>query len=244
MQPATPQITTMKDWTFFATIRPERCPLRFDFEMISEFADLGLRMHNKIFTWENNSLVDVTVINGTIDVFTLKNIIETTLRRIVDIVGYSNGLRFDVDVISAISHRTDERHVFGYNIPALSKSRPVLDKKWPVLIDFDISIISVLLKEPSLGMILADFREAIRMPHATGFFCYRAIEAIMQSFRCGNDNQTWARMRSALRNRKRHTPPLQGTTCRSPKARQNRGRIRQRQKGNFFDNGSRNFSIY
>jgi len=51
-------------------------------------------------------------------------------------------------------------------------------------------------------MALADFREAMRLAIGTGFFCYRAIEAIMQSMKAADqdkDGVAWERFRTALR---------------------------------------------
>jgi hypothetical protein len=52
-------------------------------------------------------------------------------------------------------------------------------------------------------MVLGDFREAMRWPIGTGFFCYRAIEAIMHSMKAteSEDEATvsWPRMRDCLR---------------------------------------------
>ena len=54
----------------------------------------------------------------------------------------------------------------------------------------------------SAQMVLADFREAMRVAVGTGFFCYRAIEAMMQSMRGADitsDNSAWQQLRDRLR---------------------------------------------
>jgi hypothetical protein len=50
-------------------------------------------------------------------------------------------------------------------------------------------------------MALADFREAMRNPVGTGFFCYRAIEAMMQSMKANQDEKdgpAWEALRKGL----------------------------------------------
>jgi hypothetical protein len=54
----------------------------------------------------------------------------------------------------------------------------------------------------SAQMVLADFREAMRVAVGTGFFCYRAIEAMMQSMKGADitsDNSAWQQLRDRLR---------------------------------------------
>jgi hypothetical protein len=53
------------------------------------------------------------------------------------------------------------------------------------------------------ALILQDFREAIQIARGTGFFCYRAIEAMMQSMKAADSENegslSWPRLREVLR---------------------------------------------
>lgn len=62
-------------------------------------------------------------------------------------------------------------------------------------------MIKVVAEEITARLVLADFREAIRNPVGTGFFCYRAVDAMMQSMKTAGDRKdaaAWALLRNRL----------------------------------------------
>jgi hypothetical protein len=59
--------------------------------------------------------------------------------------------------------------------------------------------IQLALRHVSLRRAFADFREAIRSPIDTGFFCYRTAETVMQHFRDRDTKRAgWDRMKDVL----------------------------------------------
>jgi hypothetical protein len=98
--------------------------------------------------------------------------------------------------LSAIRRDNDEWFVFGINIPCLSARRAGN----PSELSTDL-LISVSKNIPAM-MVLADFRKAIRDPIGTGFYCYRCLEAMMQSMKENDDEKdgtAWERLRERLR---------------------------------------------
>jgi hypothetical protein len=186
----------MTRWTFFGRILPERIPVRSEsLNFTSEAPNLGFRYQITIRIADGQFVVPVVIETGPDDVNTLKNLAEADIRKCVDYLGYRNGLSFDVEIISAACD--DGRVVvFGIAIPALKESRIGNDQI------FEISGFKSFLYDTTAEMVLADFREAMRNPVGTGFFCYRAIEAMMQGMKADpndkDDAWAWGELRQRL----------------------------------------------
>jgi hypothetical protein len=188
----------MQTWSFFGRVLPERIPLKIADPLsgssIVEVLDLA-------FDWsigvaDSQVVATCTVTRGEPDLPTLRNLIEAEIRSLADLIGYLHAVRFDVDIVSAIRHETGERCVFGTSIPAIAQRRK-LDDYGKLQTDLLVAIAG----EPHARAALADFREAMRVPVGTGFFCYRAVEAMMQSMKLRADEKdrvAWERLRTTL----------------------------------------------
>jgi hypothetical protein len=132
--------------------------------------------------------------SGPDDVFTLRNLIEGNIRTVTDYVGYHEGISFDVDMISATCD--DGRTVvFGIGIPTIQANRTDQTRS------FDVQRFNPFLGDIPAQIALADFREAMRNPVGTGFFCFRAVEAMMQSMKTDptdKDPPAWEVLRKRL----------------------------------------------
>jgi hypothetical protein len=115
---------------------------------------------------------------------------------VTDTIGFLEGLSYDIDMISAVSLDTGQRWIFGIRLPVLQERR----RSWQFKASLE-DLLRVVGQELHAQIVLADFREAMRIPVGTGFFCYRAVEAIMQSMRAENEEEkhVWPRLRQALR---------------------------------------------
>jgi hypothetical protein len=189
----------MSSWTFVGRIQPERVPLKIGTPLSSsnEVEALDLAYDCCIGIADSQVYADITVTRGNPDLNTLRNLAEGSIRTITDLIGYLHGMSFDVDIVSAISRETDERCVFGIAIPALAQRRKPEDTG-----KIGADLLLAMAPKPHAQMILADFREAVRIPIGTGFFCYRALEAMMQSMKSSdkeNDRRGWDRLRQNLR---------------------------------------------
>jgi hypothetical protein len=187
----------MEPWTFFGRILPERVPFTFD-QPIGYDATVkehGLAYRAAVNLREGQVIACVTVTAGDTDVHSLRNYLEADVRSIVDLVGYQRGLSFDVEIISAIADVSKSGLVFGTQIPALAQSRSITN-------EISNDLIIAVTANPSAKAVLANFREAMRMPVETGFFCYRAIEAMMQTMKVApdeSDGAGWSRLHANLK---------------------------------------------
>ena len=183
-------------WTFFGRILPERIALHLGGQPFYwTSAALGFRYRATIQIADAHFVVRADIESGPDDVFTLKNLVEGNVRLVTDYIGYLDGLFFDVDMISAACD--DGRGiVFGKAIPILHKPK---SPEKPGFLDPERYI--PVLRDPYAHVALADFREAMRIPVGTGFFCYRAIEAMMQSMKATStdrDSAAWGTLRQRL----------------------------------------------
>lgn len=191
----------MSRWAFFGRVLPERIPLRIGtptpIGWSAEVKSFGLKYNAEFRCADGQIVAHASVTEGATDVYTLRNLVEQNIRPYIDAIGYVEAVNYDLDFISAVSLDTGEGVVFGIKIPAIAEAR---DPKKSGTISGDLLI--AVVNEPAAQIALADFREAMRVPVGTGFFCYRAMEAIMQAIRSSDaekEANAWDRTRATLR---------------------------------------------
>jgi hypothetical protein len=138
-------------------------------------------------------IVDLWFETGDLDIFSLRNLAADMARSLADVIGYLNGLYFDVEIHSAVKLETKDWQFFGTDIPVLAARRSVADR------EIHTDLLIAISANPAAGMVLSDFQRAMRDPIGTGFYFYRAIETMMQSMKmddAGRDAQGWERLRS------------------------------------------------
>jgi hypothetical protein len=187
----------MGKWTFFGKTVPERVPITWQTPLSgSAQSALGSKFGFRVAIHQSQLVVDLDVEDPTPDVTTLRNFAVSAVRTITDLVGYQEGCYFDVEIISGVCQETNEWTVFGIQIPVLASRRVNQTSS------IDGKVVSAVAHSVPCQMVLADFREAIRVPIGTGFFCYRAIETMMQSMRTSpdeKDSSAWEQLRNILR---------------------------------------------
>jgi hypothetical protein len=102
-----------------------------------------------------------------------------------------------VEIISAINRSNEEWRVFGIQVPVLvARNNPLRST------EIDGKLFVKAAASSSAAMVLADFQSAMRDPIGTGFYCYRAIEAMMQSIKLEPEEKSskaFPRMREHLK---------------------------------------------
>jgi hypothetical protein len=188
-----------KRWIFAGRTFPERLPIKVSvpIKTTAHFAAFGLSLELVVRIADSQILAYVSVIEGDMEVYTLKNLVETEIRVILDLAGYQSGGSFDMEIVSAIDRETDDCVVFGNIIPVLMNRRKA---DYGV---FDLKLFETIMGNPFAKTVLADFREAMRMVVDTGFFCNRAIDSMMQSMKQNPKKKTtkedWVRLHNALK---------------------------------------------
>jgi len=189
----------MPKYTFYGKVNPERVPITFPQPLSGTAESTFLKKTHKfrVALHASQCIVDLDIDDSeTIDIFSLRNIAADAVSTLADLVGYQNAICFDVEMVSAIRRDNEEWTVFGIDIPALAARR----RGNPSEIPADL-LIAVTQNAPAV-MVLADFRKAIRDPVGTGFYCYRCLEAMMQSMKVSGEEKdatAWERFREHLR---------------------------------------------
>lgn len=185
-----------RDWIFFGRVLPERIPLSAEVPN-SEAAieDLGLKLRITIKCWASQIVARVSVLEGTADLATLRNILSDHVHSFIDLIGFKQGQHFDVEIVAAADCGSDEWAVFGTVVPTIAFHQGME----PASGTLDGNMFGKVSTDQSAGLALADFRRAMRDAVGTGFFCYRAIESIKRGFGTGDDAHAWERMRRDLR---------------------------------------------
>lgn len=187
----------MSTYIFSGKVMPERAAVDVSapIQLQVQAKDAAISVEAIISIGVSQVSVLVKTKDENVDLPTLKNYVEYLVRAEVDALSYLWGRGYDIEITSAVDSN-GKQVVFGVGIPELEKTqseRPLsLKALW-----------EVVYRSEHLRRALGDLREAIRSPLDTGFFCYRAVECIRQSFRKeedGDDDRlSWERLRNALR---------------------------------------------
>lgn len=187
-------LSVRRRWKFTGRVLPERVGLTAPI-LTGEFqSSSGFEFGFSGSIAASQVLVDVGVSPPDIDIFTLRNAVEAAIREQVDFIGFSWGMSLDIEILTA-SAEDGIWQVFGADMPILYQ-----ESEHQVL-KLDFHLMQAVLSDGSAGAMMADFREAMRVAGQTGFFCYRAIEACMQSFaerEKTNEKNAWELMRNKL----------------------------------------------
>lgn len=136
-----------------------------------------------------------TAIGEIVDLLTLRNYLHDAIRVELDILGYVNGCGYDLEITQVADSLGNPPIVFGIGIPVLASESRSADLEKVINLFQDS-------RGNCLRLCLADLREAIREPRDTGFFLYRAVETLMQSFRTDSTGagkrRAWESLRSEL----------------------------------------------
>jgi hypothetical protein len=190
----------MDTYTFFGTIRPEYT-VPFDLsikfpliEITSQDSGVSCKATGSIAG--AHVVVEAKNVDENVELGELKNLIlESMVRPIVDALNYIWGHGYDVEINSAMRLGSRNTTYFGVGIPELFGAQ----SERPLPIE---EISKLIYQSQPLCFAFGNLREAIRMADDTGFFCYRAIESVRQSFRKGEDGnnpkQSWERLRESL----------------------------------------------
>lgn len=122
------------------------------------------------------------------------------LSGLVNMLGFALGFAYDVELISWIDPAQEKHIVFGVDFPKDVRESKQSESEL-------LSNLIVASQHPLswyLFHALADVKRAVRVFHESSFYCYRAIESIMQFFKVLggeqplSDEKAWKKMREVL----------------------------------------------
>lgn len=126
---------------------------------------------------------------STLGIHTLKNVVESVVRTVVDSYGYATIRGYDVE-ISSCTHEDGNQTVFGVEITRLKEATELRSSF--------VQTAETAIRHLELRRALSSLRESIRSFEDTGFFSYRAIESVRQYFKTDDDRNGWQGLREKL----------------------------------------------
>jgi hypothetical protein len=180
---------TARSWSFFGQIFPHVPVVNLTVPFHEASSSLGLEFSVEGHAFQSKVVARV-IQNSPADIFTLRNSVTSALQMHADLLGFRMGTGLEV-YIDAAQSDDGQWHIFEGYIPALRNNGTF---------DFPPEHLDAIGKAPAAHAALADFRSAIRVPLQTGFFCYRAIESMMQSVKIDGEKDavSWDRLRTDL----------------------------------------------
>jgi hypothetical protein len=148
--------------------------------------------------------VDVTTEAPVKDIGVFRNQIVTICKSIFDAASFLNAVFVDVEIMSLTEVETDRFWTFRDEVPQLRE--PAQEGPLPVTEFMNLAIMNAYLRSA-----LSDLNEAMSSPNDTGFYCYRAIETLLQEFKVPEkmeNKDAWPRFRDALRVTQKWIKPL------------------------------------
>lgn len=181
----------MRHYIFYGSVLPERAlmnlevpPMEFDgISIILKCCFSKLALH----CVSGNQSEDLEI---------LKNKIESFVRTFVDSFGYTVATGFDVQIESVLDLSTNQFTLFGVHEKIFDNAINDITGKGVIHpeLSFTFSdMAKVACIDIQLRIALADFRDSIRRVELTSFHCYRAIEALCQTF-----SADWENFRESL----------------------------------------------
>lgn len=164
----------MEPYLFYGIVRPERAQLSLRIALefthvgsgVPDTAEVSIIL-NQVVVWVRSDFVW--------DIFDLRNVVKNIVQNELALVGFVRGYAYDFEVTRVVSPSRQIDHVFGIDIPALSKRNSAVDL---------MTAIGPLrsLAEGPLGVFvhrcLADLASSMKDAENTGFYCYRAVESL------------------------------------------------------------------
>ncbi len=177
-------------WSFFGNVVPDAPAITLLVPRHGWTSTLGFEVELEARIWSSKIMATVYQLSP-VDLLTLRNDVARDLRAYVDLACLLVGAGLDV-ILTSAQASDGSWQFFDAFIPALQNEGP-----------FEISpeLLTAVTVDGALQRSLSDFREAMRVPPQTGFFCYRAVESQMQTFRLtatSSERDAWGRYREAL----------------------------------------------
>jgi hypothetical protein len=114
--------------------------------------DFGTKYKFRTIVSWGQIIVDLEIIEGETDLFSLRNVARDCVDSIVDLMSYASGCRLQTEIISAVCRDTDDWQIFGVEIPVLATSNNPFRKK-----TLDADLIIAIAGNAYAAMVYAIF---------------------------------------------------------------------------------------
>lgn len=192
-------VDDMQAVTFYGRVLPERANVNlgaFTFHGARLSDDSKSFVARVVIEW-SQVIVRVSEVRLQVDLPTLKETVAHLVRVLIATIGYTNGCGYEVEIESSMD---DAGAHMVYGVQAIELGEAVDGRMVPIregLSELALSGEGICFRRAIL-----DLQAAARQATDSSFYCYRAIESVMQHFRDGGSEKktdAWEQMRAALR---------------------------------------------
>ncbi|MCC5643957.1 hypothetical protein LC607_13565 [Nostoc sp. CHAB 5824] len=138
------------------------------------------------------------------DVFTLRNIVKSSIETVVSLLGFIKGYAYDVEITKVFNDECNFYLIFGINLQTVENIYSNINNEAEKLNEAINSIypLCFMTEGVYLKRCLNDLRMSMRYLDDSAFYCFRAIETIKQYFgyMAGSekDAEQWLAMKKAI----------------------------------------------
>lgn len=189
--------TNMEPYLFYGKILPERAQISLSFSLgFSHFTsgDTGKAEVSIIL----NQLSVTVHTEKEWDIFDLRNVVRHIIQTHLAMTGYLKGYAYDLEITRVVSSALGIDQVFGIDVPIIAKPRESINLA-SELEKLKVKIIG--RNGIFLNRCFNDLVSAIQNADDTGFYCYRAVEALrhhcanVHDISGKNNNAQWEKLR-------------------------------------------------
>lgn len=164
----------MDRYLFYGRVLPERAQLTLSCEFDFSHVVSSVEGHAKLSILLNQIAVSITTAQAW-DIHDLRNVVANILRDQLSMVGYLTGHAYDFELVRVLSDERGVDYVFGIDVPCIADRRSATD--------LGMALNNLRRKNSGpagvfLHRCFADLVSALKDADDTGFYCYRAIEAL------------------------------------------------------------------
>ena len=164
----------MQPYIFQGRVLPERAQLSSQFSLSFEHLSSGVTASAVVSIILNQVAVWIET-DHEWNVFDLRNVVTNIVQSHLQMVGYLKGFAYDFELTRVLNQERATDCVFGIDIPCLAERAK----------DINLSDALTKLREKTTGRngvylnrCFGDLVSAMKHADDTGFYCYRAIEAL------------------------------------------------------------------
>jgi hypothetical protein len=164
----------MEPYLFYGKILPERAQISLSFGLSFSHLTSGEIGKAKISIVLNQLSVTVQT-QKEWDIFDLRNVVKHIVQTNLAMIGYLKGYAYDLEITRVLNSALGIDNVFGIDIPVIAKPREFIN----------LSNELEKLKAKTTGengvflnRCFNDLISAMKNAEDTGFYCYRAVEAL------------------------------------------------------------------